>query len=64
MTVIEPENNTGTNEHYKEFREKWAIPFGRPGNAIDYAQCIFSLVTVSLRPRPSLFGSQISAELV
>ena len=46
MTVINPENNTGSKEHYDEFRTKWAIPFGRPGAAIDYAQCIFGLVTV------------------
>jgi hypothetical protein len=43
MTVIEPENNTNSDAHFKEFREKWAIPFGRPGNAVDYAQCIFGL---------------------
>ena len=53
MTVIEPENNTGSDAHYKEFREKWAIPFGRPGNAVDYAQCIFGLAVVSYSP--SLF---------
>ncbi|ORX35108.1 hypothetical protein BD324DRAFT_633919 [Kockovaella imperatae] len=45
MTVIEPENNTGSDAHFQEFRTKWAIPFGRPGNAVDYAQCIISLAT-------------------
>jgi len=47
MTVIEPENNTNSEEHFKEYRTKWGIPLGRPGAAEDYAQCIFGLVTVS-----------------
>jgi hypothetical protein len=47
MTVINPEDNTGSDSHAKEFREKWAIPFGRPGNAVDYAQCVFGLITVN-----------------
>ncbi|WVQ85687.1 hypothetical protein IAT38_007853 [Cryptococcus sp. DSM 104549] len=29
----------------EEFRKQWGTPFGRPGNAVDYAQCIFGLVT-------------------
>ncbi|KAE8538170.1 hypothetical protein D1P53_005508 [Cryptococcus gattii VGV] len=44
MTVIPPETNTGSDAHFKEFRNQWGIPFGRPGNAIDYAQCIFGVV--------------------
>lgn len=47
MTVIPPDANTGSEAHTAEFRNKWGIPFGRPGSAVDYAQCIFSLVTVS-----------------
>ncbi|ORY27931.1 hypothetical protein BCR39DRAFT_536852 [Naematelia encephala] len=45
MTVIDPCNNTGSDAHSSEFRNKWGIPFGRPGNAVDYAQCIFGLIT-------------------
>ncbi|GFZ51916.1 hypothetical protein JCM24511_09686 [Saitozyma sp. JCM 24511] len=45
MTVIPPDANTGSEAHTAEFRNKWGIPFGRPGSAVDYAQCIFSLVT-------------------
>ena len=30
------------------FKKDWGIPFGRPGNAVDYAQCVISTVTVSL----------------
>ncbi|RSH82849.1 hypothetical protein EHS25_005839 [Saitozyma podzolica] len=40
-----PDANTGSEAHTAEFRNKWGIPFGRPGSAVDYAQCIFSLVT-------------------
>lgn len=29
------------------FKKDWGIPFGRPGNAVDYAQCVISTVTVS-----------------
>lgn len=46
MTIIEPESNQASEAHFNEYRTKWGIPFGRPGAAIDYAQCIFSLVTV------------------
>ncbi|KAK6904268.1 hypothetical protein L486_03851 [Kwoniella mangroviensis CBS 10435] len=45
MTIIPPENNTGSEAHYNEFRQQWGIPFGRPGKAVDYAQCIFGLIT-------------------
>ncbi len=45
MTVIPNESNTGSEAHTAEFRGKWGIPFGRPGNATDYAQCIFGLAT-------------------
>lgn len=31
----------------EEFRGHWGIPFARPGGAVDYAQCIFGLITVS-----------------
>lgn len=31
-----------------EFKEQWGIPFGRPGNAIDYSKCVISTITVSL----------------
>lgn len=46
MTVIPAENNTGSDAHFKHFRNDWAIPFGRPGAAKDYAQCILGLVSV------------------
>lgn len=29
------------------FKKDWGIPFGRPGNAVDYAQCVISTITVS-----------------
>lgn len=45
MTVIPNEKNTGSAAHTDEFRNQWGIPFGRPGNATDYAQCIFGLAT-------------------
>ncbi|WWC65526.1 uncharacterized protein I303_108144 [Kwoniella dejecticola CBS 10117] len=45
MTIIPKENNTGSDAHFQEFREKWGIPFGRPGSAVDYAQCIFGIIT-------------------
>jgi NAD(P)-dependent dehydrogenase (short-subunit alcohol dehydrogenase family) len=35
----------------EEFRGYWGIPFARPGGAVDYAQCIFGLITVSTSPR-------------
>lgn len=48
MTVIDPSNNElGNQTHFDAFRNHWGIPFGRPGNAVDYAQCIFALITVS-----------------
>ena len=31
----------------KLFREKYGVPFARVGTALDYAQCIIPLVTVS-----------------
>lgn len=37
--------NSGSKEHKEEFQTKWGIPFGRPGNATDYAQCILGLAT-------------------
>jgi hypothetical protein len=42
MSVFEP----GVTK--EEFRGHWGIPFGRVGGAVDYAQCIFGLITVSL----------------
>ncbi|KAG7530910.1 hypothetical protein FFLO_04733 [Filobasidium floriforme] len=27
------------------FKKDWGIPFGRPGNAVDYAQCVISTIT-------------------
>ena len=38
----------GTQVKPEEYRENWGIPFARPGTAVDYAQCIFGLATVSL----------------
>ncbi|WWC73384.1 uncharacterized protein I206_107351 [Kwoniella pini CBS 10737] len=45
MTIIPSENNTGSEAHKQEFRNKWGIPLGRPGKAADYAQCIFGIIT-------------------
>lgn len=51
MTVIEPEDNTGTDAQINFFRgPEYGIPFGRPGNAVDDAQCILGLVTVRTDP--------------
>jgi hypothetical protein len=47
MTIIPPENNTGSAAHHDEYRNQWGIPLARPGSAVDYAQCILGLVTVS-----------------
>jgi hypothetical protein len=47
MTVIPPEDNDGSSNHHNKFREEWGIPFGRPGNALDYAQTIFGVIAVS-----------------
>ena len=46
MTVIEAADNTGSSEHSEIFRKKWGIPFARPGNTVDYAQCVLSTATV------------------
>lgn len=48
MTAIDPENNTGSQQHEETFRKKWGIPFGRPGGPEDYAQCIFGIAVVCL----------------
>ncbi len=48
MTVIEEGENEGKAEQEEGFRNKWGIPFGRPGNAVDYAQVVISTATVSL----------------
>jgi len=47
MTVIPNEDNKGSSEHVEKFKNDWGIPFGRPGSAVDYAQCILGLITVS-----------------
>ena len=47
----------GTEVSPEEYRGQWGIPFRRPGNAIDYAQCIFGLATVSSSCR-------VNAELI
>jgi len=46
MTVIPQENNTGSKDHFEEYKGNWGIPFGRPGSALDYAQTIFGVVSV------------------
>jgi hypothetical protein len=38
MSVIDPQTPRG-EDHY---RQAWGIPAARPGNALDYAQCIIS----------------------
>lgn len=47
MTVIDPNDNKNSEAQVQTFKTQWGIPFGRPGNAVDYAQCIFGLITVS-----------------
>jgi hypothetical protein len=60
MTIIPQENNTGSDEHVKEYKNTWGIPFGRPGNAVDYAQTIFGVVSVSSSLQLGLSGADIS----
>jgi len=38
MSVIDPTKQVDS----RVYREQWAIPAARPGNAIDYAQTIIS----------------------
>ncbi|CAK9781630.1 NAD(P)-binding protein [Cutaneotrichosporon oleaginosum] len=45
MSVFPPDTIDNHAAHAKEWREKWGVPFGRAGNARDYAQCIFGVVT-------------------
>ena len=47
MTVIPKESNDVSDSAYRDFRNNWAIPFGRPGSAADHAQAILSVATVS-----------------
>lgn len=55
MTVIEPTDNQDTAEHQQKYRKEWGIPLARPGNAVDYAQCILSTATVSRRAKMMSF---------
>lgn len=43
MTPVEDKYQSAANP---EFKQKWGTPLARPGNAVDYAQCIFGLITV------------------
>lgn len=45
MSVFPPDTLDNHEAHAKEWREKWGVPFGRAGNARDYAQCIIGMVT-------------------
>ncbi|WOO77708.1 Rhamnolipids biosynthesis 3-oxoacyl-[acyl-carrier-protein] reductase [Vanrija pseudolonga] len=47
MTVIPNESNTGSVADSAVFKNKWGIPFARPGNAREYAGAILSLATNS-----------------
>lgn len=47
MTVIPNESNTGSAADSAVFKNKWGIPFARPGNAREYAGAILSLATNS-----------------
>ncbi|WWC86207.1 uncharacterized protein L201_001080 [Kwoniella dendrophila CBS 6074] len=42
MNAMEEQYLGDSNHDYA--RKRWGIPFGRAGNAVDYAQCIFSLI--------------------
>ncbi|KAE8539969.1 hypothetical protein D1P53_003907 [Cryptococcus gattii VGV] len=42
MTPVEDKYQSAANP---EFKQKWGTPLARPGNAVDYAQCIFGLIT-------------------
>lgn len=44
----------------KHWRDEYRIPFGRVGTAIDYAQCIISVIVVS-SSWPSGLGSLVSS---
>jgi hypothetical protein len=57
MTVIHPDENTGSVEHERVYRDDMGIPFARPGSAVDYAQCILGLATVS---SADLFSGYVS----
>ncbi|WWC58600.1 uncharacterized protein I303_101143 [Kwoniella dejecticola CBS 10117] len=45
MNTMQGEYAGGSDESLTYARSKWGIPFGRAGNAVDYAQAIFSLIT-------------------
>ncbi|BEI84925.1 hypothetical protein CcaverHIS002_0503260 [Cutaneotrichosporon cavernicola] len=45
MSVFPADRIDHPEAHVKEWREKWGVPFGRAGNARDYAQCIFGIIT-------------------
>lgn len=44
MSVFPAESVEDPSSHSDLWREKMAIPFARPGNAIDYAQTVFGVV--------------------
>ncbi|WWC99642.1 hypothetical protein V866_006546 [Kwoniella sp. B9012] len=43
MSTIEDQYQGSSSREY--FKQRWGTPFGRAGNAVDYAQCIFSLIS-------------------
>lgn len=46
MTPVDDKYHSAANA---EFKQQWGTPLARPGNAVDYAQCIFGLITVRLK---------------
>ncbi|WWC66349.1 uncharacterized protein I206_100250 [Kwoniella pini CBS 10737] len=44
MNTMQGQYAGGSDESLEFARKKWGIPFGRAGNAVDYAQAIFSLI--------------------
>lgn len=45
MSVFPSESLENPAAHAKQWREQWGVPFGRAGNARDYAQCVLGIVS-------------------
>jgi NAD(P)-dependent dehydrogenase (short-subunit alcohol dehydrogenase family) len=46
MTIVETKDDQSSEQLFDHFRKEWGVPFGRPGNAVDYAQTILSIARV------------------
>lgn len=45
MSVFPSDSLENPAAHAAQWREKWGVPFGRAGNARDYAQCVFGIIS-------------------